>query len=68
MFWCLWLPSFQTHPPPVPSVRTAAFLSEQSQGGGGDSSKKNTPICVCWGSENVPILKDHLCKKKTIPY
>ena len=26
-------------------------------GGGGDSNIK-MPGCVCWGSENVPILKD----------
>ena len=35
-------------------------------GGGGDSSIK-MPGCVCWGSENVPILKDAL-GNKTYPY
>ena len=30
---------------------------------GGDSSIK-MPGCVCWGSENVPILKDALGIKK----
>ena len=30
---------------------------------GGDSSME-MPGCVCWGSENVPILKDALDKKK----
>ena len=29
---------------------------------GGDSSIK-MPRCVCWGSENVPVLKDALSKK-----
>ena len=35
------------------------------QGGGGDSIIKNARMC--WGSENVPILKDALGKKKEIP-
>ena len=34
-------------------------------GGGGDSSIK-MPGCVCWGSQNVPILKGALGKKKNI--
>ena len=35
-------------------------------GGGGDSSIK-MPRCVCWGSKDVPILKDAL-GKKAYPY
>ena len=31
---------------------------------GGDSSIK-MPGCVCWGSANIPILKDALGKKHT---
>ena len=34
-------------------------------GGGGEATPvKEMPACVCWGSENVPILKDALDKKK----
>ena len=36
-------------------------------GGGGDSSIE-MPRCVCLGSENVPILKDALSKKRKYPY
>ena len=35
-------------------------------GGGGDSNIKMHG-CVCWGSENVPILRDAL-GNKTYPY
>ena len=55
MFWCLWLPSFQTHPPPVPSVRTAAFLSEQSQGGGATPVKKKRPYVCVGGLKMYPF-------------
>ena len=34
----------------------------------GSDSSINMPGCVCWGSENVPTLKDALGKKtKNIP-
>ena len=42
-------------------------------GGGGGRGKLQYEnarmcVCVCWGSENVPILKDALGKKKKYPY
>ena len=36
-------------------------------GGGGDSSMQCPDVCVRWGSENVPILKDAPTKEKS-PY
>ena len=35
-------------------------------GGEGGDSSINIPGCVCWGSENVPILKYALGKKMPI--
>ena len=35
----------------------------KSPGGGGGNSSIKMPGCVCWGSENVPILKDALGRK-----
>ena len=37
-------------------------------GGGGDDSSIEMPGCVCWGSENAPILKDASGKKKLYPF
>ena len=47
-------------PPPPPSPRGLTIWTSKAQGG--DSSMK-MPGRVCLGSENVPILKDTLCKK-----
>ena len=38
-------------------------LSEWA-GGGGGGLQYEMPRCVCWGSENVPIMKDVLGKNK----
>ena len=32
-------------------------------GGGGGRLKYEMPGCVCWGSENIPIIKETLCQK-----
>ena len=49
----------------IPVVRLAGLVQcpQPEWGGGGDSCIK-MPGCVCRGSENVPILKDALGKKK----
>ena len=36
-------------------------------GGGGGGLQYEMPRCVCWGSENAPIMKDAL-GKKIYPY
>ena len=41
----------------------SCYIGSYPGGGGGHSSIK-IPGCVCWGSENVPILKDTLGTKK----
>ena len=46
------------------TVKAAKGQSLQHPGGGGGSVKM--PGCVCWGSENVPILK-YVLVKKNIP-
>ena len=33
---------------------------DTNPGGGGGGATIKMPRCVCWGSGNVPILKDHL--------
>ena len=40
---------------------------EGSLGGGEGRLQYEMPGCVCWGSENVPIMKDAL-GQKTYPY
>ena len=39
------------------------FHSVILPGGGGGALQYEMPGCVCWGSENVPIMKDALCLK-----
>ena len=38
-------------------------LTEASVSRGGGRLQYEMPGCVCWGSENVPIIKDALCQK-----
>ena len=59
-----------THPgfsilesPPPPLREGYSGGVDHGPGAGGDSSIKMLR-CVCWGFENVPILKDALGKKK----
>ena len=39
-------------------------VGASAQGGGGGDSSIKMPECVCSESENLPILKDGLGKKK----
>ena len=45
---------------------TSNLPTTRRGGGGGTASLKVGPGCVCWGSENVPILKD-ASGRKNIP-
>ena len=36
-------------------------------GGGGGGLQYEMPGYLCWGSENVPIMKDTFYKKKKVP-
>ena len=48
----------------VYSNGTRRGIEENTRGGGGVDLSIKMPGCVCWGSENVPILRDSLGKKK----
>ena len=39
-------------------------LDRGGQGGGGGGVQNELSGRVCWGSDNVPIMKDPLVKKK----
>ena len=49
---------------PYPKIRPGHSQKEVGASPSGRDSNKKMPGCVCWGYENIPILKEALGKKK----